>query len=90
MNHPDVVEHQVLIAESLGKEGLEVLQQHAHVDVCLKLPLEELKAILPKYHALIVRSATQVDDALLEAGKNRDQTNQHGGSARCHVFLAGG
>lgn len=70
MNHPDVIEYQVLVAEPLGKEGLELLQQHTHTDVKLKLPLEELKAILPNYHALIVRSATQVDDALLDAGKN--------------------
>lgn len=70
MNHPDVIENQVLVAELLGREGLELLQQHTLVDVRLKLPLEELKAILPRYHGLIVRSATQVDDALLEAGKN--------------------
>ena len=60
----------ILIAEPLGKEGLELLQQHANVDVCLKLPLEELKSVLPNYHALIVRSATQVNQALLDAGKN--------------------
>jgi D-3-phosphoglycerate dehydrogenase len=36
----------------------------------LKLPLDELRAVLPEYQALIVRSATQVDDALLEVGKN--------------------
>ncbi len=70
MNHPDVIEHKVLIAEPLGKEGLELLQQHTQAEVKLKLPLEELKAILPDYHGLIVRSGTQVDDALLEAGKN--------------------
>lgn len=64
------VHHHVLIAETLGKEGLELLQQNTHVDVCLKLPLEELTAILPNYHALIVRSGTQVNEALLDAGKN--------------------
>lgn len=69
MTYPDV-NHHVLIAETLGKEGLELLQQNAHVDACLKLPLEELKAILPNYHALIVRSGTQVNEALLDAGKN--------------------
>lgn len=69
MNHPDV-SHTVLVAEPLGKEGLELLQQHAQVDVRLKLPLAELTSILPNYHALIVRSATQVNEALLEAGKN--------------------
>lgn len=70
MNHPDVIEQHVLVVEALGKEGLELLQQHTRVDVVLRLPLDELRAILPKYQALIVRSATQVDEALLEAGKN--------------------
>lgn len=69
MPHPDVNQN-VLVAEPLGKEGLEVLQQHTQVDVCLKLPRDELKRILPNYQALIVRSGTQVDDALLDAGRN--------------------
>lgn len=70
MTHPDVIQHKVLVAEPLGREGLELLQQKTHVDVCLKLPVDELKAILPGYHALIVRSGTQVNDVLLETGKN--------------------
>lgn len=70
MNAPELIKHQVLVAEAIGKEGLELVRQHAVVDVCLKLSPEELKGILPQYHALIVRSATQVDEALLEAGKN--------------------
>ncbi len=69
MPHRDV-NQKVLVAEPLGKEGLELLQQHANVDICLKLPVDELIKILPNYHALIVRSATQVNEALLECGKN--------------------
>ncbi len=69
MNHLDVSEHHVLVAEPLGKEGLELLQQKTKVDVRLKLPLAELTAILPNYQALIVRSGTQVNEALLDAGK---------------------
>lgn len=70
MPHHDVMQHQVLIAEPLGKEGLELLQQNTNVDVRLKLLPAELEAILPNYHALIVRSATQVNDALLDAARN--------------------
>lgn len=69
MTHRDDL-HKILVAEPLGKEGLELLRHHTQVDVCLKLPLAELISCLPDYHALIVRSATQVDDALLAAGKN--------------------
>lgn len=70
MTHRDNAPHKILVAEPLGKEGLELLQQHAQVDVRLKLPLAELRACLPEYHALIVRSGTQVNEALLAAGKN--------------------
>ncbi|MBI4674421.1 MAG: phosphoglycerate dehydrogenase [Chloroflexi bacterium] len=69
MTHRDV-NHKLLVAEPLGKEGLELLQQHVHVDVRLKSSRDELTARLPDYHALIVRSATQVNEQLLDAGKN--------------------
>ncbi len=65
-----MIQHNVLVAEPLGKEGLELLQQNTRVDVRLKLPVDELKASLPDYHALIVRSGTQVNAELLDAGKN--------------------
>src|SRR4051812_24621211 len=70
MNHLEAVEHNVLIAEPLGKEGLELLQQKTNVDIRLKLPVDELAGLLPNYQALIVRSGTQVNEALLDAGKN--------------------
>jgi len=60
----------ILVAEPLGNEGLAVLQQQAQVDVHLKKSPEELAALLPAYHALVVRSATKVNAALLEAGHN--------------------
>lgn len=69
-SHRDVMVHKVLVAEPLGKEGLELLQQKTQVDIRLNLTPEERTAILPDYHALIVRSGTQVDEALLEAGAN--------------------
>lgn len=69
-NHREVIDYHVLIAEPLGKEGLELLQQKTQVEVRLKLAPDELAALLPAYQALIVRSGTQVNAELLEAGKN--------------------
>jgi len=62
--------HRILVAESLGSAGLEHLQQHAQVDVRLGLSARELEALIPSYHALIVRSGTRVNAALLDAGRN--------------------
>jgi D-3-phosphoglycerate dehydrogenase len=65
LNHP----WRILIAEPLGKEGLDLLQQKAMVDVRLRLSPSELEIAIPSYHALIVRSGTLVTDALLAAGR---------------------
>lgn len=70
IHHRDVINHRVLIVEPFGKEGLELLQQKTQVDIRLQLTPKQLAAILPQYHALIVRSGTRVDETLLEAGKN--------------------
>ena len=45
----------VLVADPLAQEGVEVLKQYANVDVKTKLKPEELKAIIGGYEALIVR-----------------------------------
>jgi D-3-phosphoglycerate dehydrogenase len=59
----------VLITEKLAERGLEVLAEAGHqVDVRLDLSAEELLAVIPGAEALIVRSATQVTPAVLEAG----------------------
>ena len=60
----------ILVAEPLGKEGLDLLRQKATVDVRLRLPPAELEAAIPSYHALIVRSGTKVTDAVLAAGRD--------------------
>ncbi|MCA9976781.1 MAG: phosphoglycerate dehydrogenase [Anaerolineales bacterium] len=63
---------QILISDKLGKAGLERLDQMADVHYDLKLGLNqaELKAIIPDYDALIVRSDTQVTAQLLAAATN--------------------
>ncbi len=58
----------VLVAEELAEAGLELLRAAGHdVDVRIGLSPEELRAAIVGAQALVVRSATQVDAALLEA-----------------------
>jgi len=58
----------VLVADPLAQEGIDILKQYANVDVKTKLKPEELKAIIANYEALIVRSQTRVTADIIEAG----------------------
>jgi D-3-phosphoglycerate dehydrogenase len=59
----------ILITEEIAEAGLERLRQAGHdVDVRLGLTADELVQTLPGASALIIRSATQVTDAVLAAG----------------------
>jgi D-3-phosphoglycerate dehydrogenase len=60
----------ILVADKLGQAGLERLEQAEDVsfDVKTGLGKEALLAIIPQYDALIVRSGTQVDADVLQAG----------------------
>jgi D-3-phosphoglycerate dehydrogenase / 2-oxoglutarate reductase len=59
----------VLVTEKLSESGLEALRVAGHeVDVELGLSPEELLSAVPGAHALVIRSATQVDAEVLEAG----------------------
>lgn len=58
----------VLIAEEIAEEGIDSLRSRGYeVDVMLDLTPEQLRSIIAPYSALIVRSATIVDEALLDA-----------------------
>ncbi|MFA4837135.1 MAG: phosphoglycerate dehydrogenase, partial [Dehalococcoidia bacterium] len=60
----------VLVADPIGKEGLEILRVNKlEVDVKTGLKPEELIAIIPNYDALIVRSETKVTADVIKAGK---------------------
>ena len=60
----------IVIAEEIADAGLDRLRSAGFiVDVQLDKSAEELHAILDGAHALIVRSATMVDAAMLAAGK---------------------
>ena len=59
----------ILVTEELAEGGLQKMRAAGHdVDVRLNLSPDELQAALKGAHALVVRSATQVDDAALAAG----------------------
>ena len=60
----------VLASEKLSVAGLERLKEHFEVDTKLGMSPEELQGVIGDYDALIVRSATQVDAALLEKAEN--------------------
>ncbi|HOX10247.1 MAG TPA: phosphoglycerate dehydrogenase, partial [Candidatus Omnitrophota bacterium] len=63
--------YKVLVSDSLSEEGLKVLkdEKDLQVDVKLKLPPEELKALIKDYDALVVRSSTKVNKDIIEAAK---------------------
>jgi len=58
----------ILVAEPIAVEGVELLRASHEVDERPGLARDELRAILPDYDALIVRSQVVVDAALIAAG----------------------
>ena len=59
----------VLIADKIASEGIDLVQTVADVDIVLEQSEDELCKIIENYDALIVRSATQVSDVVINAGK---------------------
>jgi D-3-phosphoglycerate dehydrogenase len=59
----------ILVADPIAEEGIQSLRSYAQVDVKTKLELEQLKAIISDYDALIVRSQTKVGAEVIESGK---------------------
>ena len=57
----------VLITDSIAAEGVEILRQHADVDIRQNLKPERLSSIIGDYDALIVRSQTKVTSNIIEA-----------------------
>ena len=61
----------ILVTESIAEGGLERLREAGHtVDVQEGLSPEELVVAIEGAHALIIRSATQVTDEVLAAGRD--------------------
>ncbi|MDT8903550.1 phosphoglycerate dehydrogenase [Anaeroselena agilis] len=57
----------ILVSDPVSEKGIAILRQEHDVDVKLKLPPEELVALIPGYDALVVRSETKVTKAVIEA-----------------------
>lgn len=58
----------ILVTEEIAESGLDQLRKAGHtVDVALNLTPEQLIATIPGAHALIIRSATKVVPAVLDA-----------------------
>jgi D-3-phosphoglycerate dehydrogenase len=58
----------ILIAEALSREGVELLRARHEVDEAVGRSPDELRALVPAYDALVVRSGVKVDAPLIEAG----------------------
>lgn len=64
--------NKILITETLGKDGLAILQANANLQVETREDLspEKLKAIIPDFQCLVVRSQTQVNNEIIQAGSS--------------------
>jgi D-3-phosphoglycerate dehydrogenase len=62
----------VLVSDSLSEMGVNVFKDtpDIDVDVITDLSPEELKGIIGKYHALVIRSATRVTAEIIDAADN--------------------
>ncbi len=60
----------VLISDNLSPIGVKILQDAGlEVDVKTGLTPEELKAVIPAYDGLVIRSASKVTEEIIEAGE---------------------
>lgn len=59
----------VLVTDPIDEEGMKILEMDFEVDIKDRLQERELLEIIGNYDALVVRSATKVTKALIEAGK---------------------
>jgi D-3-phosphoglycerate dehydrogenase len=60
----------VLVAEKLAESGVDALREHFDVDLGHEWERAELERRIGEYHGLVIRSATQVDAALIEKADN--------------------
>lgn len=62
----------VLVSDNLGDIGIQMLKEAEGIEADVKTGLkpDELNAIIGHYDGLIIRSATQVTEELMEAGTN--------------------
>ena len=61
----------ILVTDGMAPEGLDLLKQAGHIVESKKISADELLKLIGDYDGLVVRSATQVTDAVLKAGSPR-------------------
>ncbi len=63
--------YKVLVSDTLAEEGIEVFRKAdgIEVDVETNLSPEELKAVIPEYDAIAIRSATRLSAEIIEAAE---------------------
>lgn len=59
----------ILVADKLAQSGVDALARHHEVDVKTHLTKDELLAVVPDYHAIVVRSATTIDADVIAAAR---------------------
>jgi D-3-phosphoglycerate dehydrogenase len=59
----------VLVADSISKEGIEIMKAAAEVDIKTGLKADEIISIIGNYEGMVVRSQTQVTASIIEAGE---------------------
>ncbi len=60
------IKKKVLITDGLAGEAINKLREHFTVDEKKGISGDELRRIIPQYHALIIRSSTRVDSSIIE------------------------
>ncbi|HYH89582.1 MAG TPA: phosphoglycerate dehydrogenase, partial [Solirubrobacteraceae bacterium] len=60
----------MLVAEKIADSGVDLLRERFDVDVATGLSPEELARRIGGYHGILIRSATQLDAALIERADN--------------------
>lgn len=70
----------VLVSDKLSQNGLRPLVEAESIELDIRTGLspEELTSLIPDYHALLVRSSTQVTDDLICAGKRLQAVGRAG------------
>ncbi len=62
--------YNILAVDGIAGEGIELLKKNFNVEVHDKISADELLEIIPKFDALIVRSASKVTAEVLDKAKN--------------------
>jgi len=70
-SHEDHVSYRILVLEGITERGLEILRAEGWtVDMQKALPAAELVPLVPPYHAILIRSGSQMTPEVIEAARS--------------------